>query len=155
MALPVFHAAAAPTVHFSALKGGFVTHVMRRFELEPFLRAVEKHQVTEMIAVPPVALAIIMNPMARDRPYLKSLRRVLGGAAPIDKSVQARFQALLSEDARFTQCWGMTETCCVATMFPYPEHDEGSVGRLVANLEAKYVPFVRKGKKKKATEPAD
>ena len=117
---------------------------MRRFELGEFLRAVEEHKITELAIVPPIALAIIMNPMSRERPYLKSLKSAACGAAPLDKVAQAKFQAMMSEGAPFTQVWGMTETCCVATLFEYPENDDGgSVGRLVANLEAKFVlPFL-------------
>ncbi|PLB44148.1 putative AMP-binding enzyme [Aspergillus steynii IBT 23096] len=139
VATPVFHAAAAPAVHFSTLKGGHTTYLMRRFDLAEFLRAVETHQVTDLALVPPIALAVIMNPMSRQRPYLKSLKSAACGAAPLDKSAQARFRSLMAEGAPFTQVWGMTETSCVATLLTYPEHDEGSVGRLVANLEAKLV----------------
>ncbi|KAI9036447.1 acyl--CoA ligase [Aspergillus affinis] len=141
VAVPIFHAAAVPSVHFSTLKAGQPTYIMRRFELGEFLRTVEKHQITELAIVPPIALAIIMSPMSRERPYLKSLKSAACGAAPLDKSAQARFQALMSEGAPFTQVWGMTETSCVATLVRYPENDDGgSVGRLVANLEAKCVP---------------
>ena len=143
VATPVFHAAAAPSVHFSTLKAGQTTYLMRRFDLAEYLRAIETHQVTDLALVPPIALAIIMNPKARERPFLKSVKSAACGAAPLDKSAQARFRALMAEGAPFTQVWGMTETSCVATSLTYPEHDEGSVGRLVANLEAKFVfPFL-------------
>lgn len=140
MALPIFHAAAVPSVHFSTLKAGQTTYLMRRFDLAQFLRAVETYKATDLAIVPPIALAIIMNPMSHERPYLQSLKSAACGAAPLDKAVQARFRSLMAEGAPFTQVWGMTETSCVATMLDYPEQDDqGSVGRLVANLEAKYV----------------
>jgi len=113
---------------------------MRRFDLPLFLQTVEKYPVTEMAVVPPIAIAIIMHPMSYERGYLRSIRASNLGAAPMDKDAQKRFQRLLGPGANCTQVWGMTETCCIATMFRWDEGDEtGSVGRLVPNMEAKYV----------------
>lgn len=138
MALPVFHAAAAPSTHFGTLKSGHITYVMRRFDLQAFLTTVEKYDITDIAAVPPIVLAILMSPFSRTRPFLKKLKTVSCGAAPLDKDAQERFRTLLADDAPVTQVWGMTETCCIATMFQYPEQDDtGSVGRLLPNVEAK------------------
>lgn len=113
---------------------------MRRFDLEEFLVTMEKYQITDLTMVPPIAIAILMSPISHKRPFLKNVRLAACGAAPLDKDVQARFRALMGNDAPFTQVWGMTETSCVATMFPFPEHDDtGSVGRQIPNLEAKYI----------------
>lgn len=113
---------------------------MRRFDLETYLTTVEKYNVTDLSMVPPIVITILMSPLSQKRPYLRKARMAACGAAPLDKNVQARFRSLMGDNAPFTQVWGMTETSCVATMFPYPEHDDtGSVGRLIPNLEAKYV----------------
>lgn len=113
---------------------------MRRFDLETYLNTVEKYNVTDLAMVPPIVIAILMSPLSQKRPYLRNARTAGCGAAPLDKNVQARFRSLMGDSAPFTQVWGMTETSCVATMFPYPEHDDtGSVGRLIPNLEAKCV----------------
>ena len=140
MPMPLFHAAAAPSSHFGSLKAGHINYVMRRFDLTLFLETMEKYQVTEITVVPPIAIAIIMHPMSYERGYLRSVRASNLGAAPMDKNAQKRFQELLGPGANCTQVWGMTETCCIATMLRWDEEDEtGSVGRLVPNLEAKYV----------------
>ncbi|KAL4935932.1 hypothetical protein BDV06DRAFT_233843 [Aspergillus oleicola] len=138
VATPLFHA--APSTHFGLLKCGHTLYIMRRFELSSFLHTFEKYQVTDLTLVPPIAIAILMNDLTHTRPFLKSARIATCGAAPLDKGVQARIQKLMGEGAPFTQVWGMTETSCIATRFPYPEGDEsGSVGRLVGNVEAKLV----------------
>ena len=135
--IPTFHAAVAPSTHIGALAGGHVCYVMRRFELESFLANFEKFACTEIVLVPPIAIAIIMSPLSK-KYSLKSARAGYIGAAPLDKGPQAKFRALMGDGAPFTQVWGMTELTCVATNFPYPESDTtGSVGRLVPNLEAK------------------
>lgn len=139
LALPMFHAATTPVACVTPLRSGDVTYILRRFELEPFLKYIEKYQVTELAMVPPVCIGIITSPLSK-KYSLKSIRSAACGAAPLDKGPQARLKALLSPDAPFTQVWGMTETSCVATMFYYPEHDvTGSVGRMMPNLDCKLV----------------
>ena len=135
--LPMFHAACVPVSHTTPFRSGHVTYIMRRFELEPFLRNIEQYQITDVLVVPPMALAVIMSPL-RNKYSMKSVKSALCGAAPLEKGPQGRFQALLAPGATITQVWGMTETTCVATLFFPGEHDdEGSVGRPIANLEMK------------------
>ncbi|OOQ89559.1 putative AMP-binding enzyme [Penicillium brasilianum] len=140
IAVPVFHASAAPVTHISTLKAGTAAYVMRRFDLEEYLNTVEKYDITDLAMVPPIVIAILMSPVSQKRPFLRKVRLAACGAAPLDKDVQARFRSLMGDDGPFNQVWGMTETSCVATMFRYPEHDDtGSVGRLIPNLEAKLI----------------
>lgn len=114
--------------------------MMRRFDLESFLVTIEKYNVTDLTLVPPIVIAILMSPLSRKQPFLRNVRAAACGAAPLDKDLQAQLRSMIQDGAPFTQVWGMTETSCVATMFAYPEHDDtGSVGRLIPNLEAKYV----------------
>ena len=110
---------------------------MRRFDLESYLFNIEKFGITEIFVVPPLIMSIIMSPLGK-KYSLHTIRQAMCGAAPLDKSPQARFKALLAPDVRVTQVWGMTETTCMATMFRPPEDDTtASVGRLVPNMEAK------------------
>lgn len=140
MALPMFHAAAAPSTHWSPLKGGHAVHVMRRFDLMGFVTNVEKYQITDLAIVPPIAVALVMSPEVKARPYLKSVRVASCGAAPLSKEIQEKLRVMLAKDAPCTQVWGMTETCCIATRFgAYEQDDTGSVGRLIPNVEAKWV----------------
>ena len=140
MALPMFHAAAAPSTHWSPLKGGHALYVMRRFDLMGFVQNVEKFQITDLQVVPPIAVALVMTPQVQAHPYLKSVRIALCGAAPLSKDLQEKLRVMLAKDAPCTQVWGMTETCCIATKFgAYEQDDTGSVGRLLPNIEAKCV----------------
>ncbi|KAJ5526555.1 hypothetical protein N7513_010714 [Penicillium frequentans] len=123
IALPVFHASAAPVTHISTLKAGQEAYMMRRFNLEEFLSNVEKYNITDLAMVPPIVIAVLMSPISKKRPFLKKVRGAACGAAPLDKELQARFRSMMADGSPFTQVWGMTETSCVATMFPYPEHD--------------------------------
>jgi acyl-CoA synthetase (AMP-forming)/AMP-acid ligase II len=85
-----------------------------------------------------VAIVTSPIPVATKVKYLRFVKAALAGAAPLDKAMQARFQALLPASSPFTQIWAMTETSCFASIFYYPEDDDtGSVGRFVPNLDVK------------------
>ena len=103
----MFHAATAPYAFVTVLKRGHQTWVLRRFDLELLLKTYEKNQITELFVVPPIVIAIIMSPLSK-KYSLKSVRAGICGAAPLEKGLQARLQALLG-DAKFAQVWGMTE----------------------------------------------
>lgn len=140
--LPMFHMACAPLVHTSILKAGRVAYILRRFELKQYLSTVEKYKITELMLVPPLAVLLVMSPMTKQY-SLRSVRVVQIGAAPLSKDIQVRLKEVLNPDRKpiVNQVWGMTESTCIATKFFGAEDDDtGSVGRLVPNLEAKYVP---------------
>ncbi|KAF2187692.1 4-coumarate-CoA ligase-like protein [Zopfia rhizophila CBS 207.26] len=136
---PMFHVSNVPRAHTSPLRGGYSTYIMRRFELEPWLRNIERYQITEINMVPPMVIQALNSPLTK-KYSLKSVRYAWVGAAPLAAEPQARFKALLRPDTPFNQVWGMSETSCIATMIPWPEHDPtGSVGRFLPNLDAKLV----------------
>jgi 4-coumarate--CoA ligase len=138
--LPMFHVATVPAIHASPFRAGHKIWIMRRFELEPFLAGIEKHQVTNLGMVPPLVIAIIMSPLSK-KYSLKTVRTAGIGAAPLDAGSQRRLRELLAPGATCTQVWGMTETTSAITLFYYPEADDtGSVGRLMPNTDIKYVP---------------
>lgn len=138
--LPMFHVATVPAVHVSPFRSGYKCWIMRRFELEDFLAAVERHQITDLGMVPPLVIAIIMSPLSK-KYSLKSIRRVGAGAAPLDAASQKKFQSLCAPGATFTQVWGMTETTSAISLFYWPDEDDtGSVGnRFIPNTDVKCV----------------
>lgn len=158
MCTPMFHVSNVPRAHTSPLRSGLVTYVMRRFELESWLRNVQQYRITEAMMVnlpseflifhlsltkpfqvPLMVIQIIKSPLTK-KYSLKSIRNAWAGAAPLAPEPQRTFKALLSPSAPFNQVWGMSETSCIATMIHYPEYDPtGSVGRFLPNLDAKLV----------------
>jgi 4-coumarate--CoA ligase len=136
---PMFHVSNVPRAHTSPLRGGMKTYVMRRFELESWMRNIERFQITEANMVPPMVIQVINSPLNK-KYSLASIRNSWVGAAPLAAEPQARYKALLGPDTPFNQVWGMSETSCIATMVHYPEHDPtGSVGRFLPNHDAKLV----------------
>jgi 4-coumarate--CoA ligase len=135
----MFHVSNVPRAHTSPLRGGMKTYVMRRFELESWLRNIQRFQITEANMVPPMVIQVINSPLTK-KYSLSSIRNSWVGAAPLAAEPQARYKALLRPDTPFNQVWGMSETSCIATMVHYPEHDPtGSVGRFLPNHDAKLV----------------
>ena len=160
----MFHVSQVARAHTSALKGGYMTVIMRRFDLEPWLANIEKFQITEVqlvwyfnlvvnhgcdisselcadsfTKVPAMVISILQSGLL-EKYSLKSLCYALTGSAPLDKSIQHRFKAYMPADAPFNQGWGMTETSCVGMYFYPPEQDfTGAVGRPMPNCDVKLV----------------
>jgi 4-coumarate--CoA ligase len=63
LVFPFFHMASTPTTMIAPFREGATSYVMRRFELEPFLKHVGTYGITEILIVPPMAIAIIMSPL--------------------------------------------------------------------------------------------
>lgn len=139
LALPMFHAATAPSAFCSFIRAGARAYVLPRFEPERWFWAHEEYQITDLLVVPPIAILAINSPLNK-KYSLRSVKVATCGAAPLDKAPQARLQKLIGETVPFTQVWGMTETSCIATRFPWPEKDTtGSVGRPMPGLDLKLV----------------
>lgn len=112
LCLPMFHAAAFPVAHTTTLKAGHISYVMRRFDLEGFLRNIEKYQITDIGMVPPMVEAATLSPLSKQY-NLQSVRSALCGAAPLGKTSQLQFGKLLNCDVPFTQGWGRSSTPCL------------------------------------------
>ncbi|KAF2122256.1 hypothetical protein BDV96DRAFT_594164 [Lophiotrema nucula] len=139
VALPIFHAATTPSCVIAPFKGGEKRYICKRFELESFLKYMEKYKVPELVLVPPLAIAILMSPLTK-KYSLEHIQWAACGAAPLDKDVQARFKILLPPGTPFTQGYGMTEASCLISTVAPPEHDDsGSVGRMINNLDVKVI----------------
>ncbi|GME33353.1 AMP-binding enzyme [Neofusicoccum parvum] len=142
VAIPLFHAGAAPRTHFSPLRSGTQTYIMRRFDAAAFLANVERHRITVLVGVPAMMRALLDQ---RPSPHaLRSVRAASSGAAPLHRDVRARVKALLGPAVPYTQAWGMTETACRATGFAWPDEDADdaddaacSVGYAVPGLDLK------------------
>ncbi len=126
-----------PFALVAPLRAGQVTYVLKRFEIEALLRSIHRYQITDIVFVPPVVVAILKSSLAQRFP-LKSLKNAMSGAGPLDRQNQSALQQLLAPDAALNQVWGMTETTCVASKFYYPEQDDtGSVGYMMPNIDVK------------------
>jgi acyl-CoA synthetase (AMP-forming)/AMP-acid ligase II len=135
----MYHCMGLICVVAHALCQGATVVTMARFELEPFLQAMQDHRVTASIVAPPVALALARHPIV-DRFDLSALRWLGCGAAPLDaRSEQACAERL---GCRFGQGYGMSEATSAIAVLTVDDPDMspvGTVGPLLPGMQARVV----------------
>jgi acyl-CoA synthetase (AMP-forming)/AMP-acid ligase II len=110
---------------------------MQRFEIEQFLRTLQKYQVTFAPLVPPIVLALAKHP-AVDNYQLTSLRTIFSGAAPLRENVATAASQRLG--CRVLQGYGLTETSPVTHgCRDAREGKAASIGPPVPNTEIRVV----------------
>ena len=110
---------------------------MPRFSNTQFINIVERFNITEVLLVPPMIVKFVTSPGPKN--FLKHIRFVWCGGAPLDAAVVKKMYRLLAPDACIAQVYGMTEAGWISTS-KWPERDDsGSVGKLLPNVEAKCV----------------
>lgn len=112
--------------------------MMSKFNLEGFCSVIQSHRVTVAYVAPPVILALANSPVVQ-RYDLSSLRMIMSGAAPLSSDLIKRLYGKLNIPVR--QGYGLTETSPAAFSQTWAEWDEaiGSAGKLVPNMQAKYM----------------
>ncbi|KDO60229.1 hypothetical protein CISIN_1g026609mg [Citrus sinensis] len=84
--LPLFHVFGLAVITCGQLQKGSCIILMAKFDLEMFLRAIEKHRVTHIWVVPPLILALAKHGLVK-KFDLSSLKLVGSGAAPLGKEL--------------------------------------------------------------------
>ncbi len=136
--LPLFHIYGLVVVMNMGLYKGATIVTMPRFELEPFLQALQDYEVTLVHIVPPIVVALTKHPVVANY-KLPKLKTIFSGAAPLDESLTRACIERLGCDIR--QGYGMTETSPVTHSSP-PERNKvkyGSVGVPAPNTECKII----------------
>ncbi|PSR80534.1 4-coumarate-CoA ligase [Coniella lustricola] len=103
--------------HLSTYRGDTVV-VLPKFQLESYLRTIEKFTIHTLYLVPPIIIAMINNLKTLSRFNLRSINRLWIGAAPLAPEVTS---VLLSRypSWNITLGYGMTETCvCITSQTP-------------------------------------
>lgn len=136
ISLPLFHSFGASFVQISAFHYNEPTYIMRRFSAEGFIQALKRFKITETAVVPAMLASIIRQRIPPD--MLRSLRRIWCAGSPLSPRLSKAMYELLHEDAVISQIWGMTEFGRI-TSSEWHEEDDGSVGKLLPNTEARHV----------------
>jgi 4-coumarate--CoA ligase len=136
--LPMYHAMAQTIFIMSGPSRGIQVYIMPKFDFLQMLENLQKFKITELIAVPPIIIALAKSPVVNNFD-LSHIHSVLSGAAPlgreISKELEDRWKA---GDVNLKQGWGMTEaTCTVLSWDPRKWSNSAAVGELVPNCEAK------------------
>ncbi|PSR95216.1 4-coumarate--CoA ligase-like [Actinidia chinensis var. chinensis] len=137
--LPMFHVFGLAVIMYSQLQRGNAVVSLGKFDLEMFLRAVEKYRVTHLWVVPPIILALAKQSAVK-KYDLSSLRQIGSGAAPLGKDLMAECAKNFPQ-AVVMQGYGMTETCGIVSV-ENPRvglRHSGSAGMLVPGVECQIV----------------
>ncbi|XP_026663425.2 putative 4-coumarate--CoA ligase-like 8 [Phoenix dactylifera] len=143
--LPLFHMYGFSVFVCGAVAAGATVVVFRRFAVEELLKAVEKHRVTRLPAVPPMVVQLAKSSGVAKGYGLGSLKEVVCSGAPLARKHMERF-ADGYPAIKLAQCYGLTETSGPITVCDGLEDRlQISIGRLIPTMEAKIVD-VRTGK---------
>jgi len=136
--LPFFHIYGIVAFLNLSLHQGATVVTMPRFDLEQYLQLVQKHGVTILHVVPPIALALAKHPIV-DKFDLSKVRGAFSAAAPLGDAVAGALHARLG--FRVSQAYGMTEVSGASHLGPTTEDKikPASGGRLMPNMECKIV----------------
>lgn len=112
--------------------------VMSKFDIERWCAHVQNYRITFSYVVPPVVLLLSKHPVV-DKYDLSSLRLLNSGAAPVTRELLEATYARIKTGVK--QGYGLSETSPTTHTQPWSDWDKtiGSVGKMVANMEAKYM----------------
>lgn len=118
-AAPMFHVANGGAMFTSLISGG-TNVIVRMFNPELVMRAIEREKVAATLIVPTMIQMLVDHP-AFHTADLSSLKQLMYGASPINEALLKRAMAGLP-GAEFHQLYGMTELSPLATHLPWSQH---------------------------------
>lgn len=123
---------------------GYQLVVMQKFDIEKWCSHVQNYRITFSYVVPPVILLLGKHPVV-DKYDLSSLRMMNSGAAPLTEDLVEAVYARIKTGIK--QGYGLSETSPTTHTQPWSEwrSSVGSVGKLLPNLEAKYMTMPEDG----------
>jgi fatty-acyl-CoA synthase len=107
-----------------ALTAGATSVVMREFDPDGVLNAIETHRISKIFMVPAAMQIVVRRPRARQIDW-SCVKYMLYGASPIPLDLLKECMAVFG--CQFVQLYGMTETCgTVVVLDPEDHNPEGS-----------------------------
>ncbi|CEJ59252.1 Putative Acyl-CoA synthetase [Penicillium brasilianum] len=142
--LPFYHIYGLTCLLTQALYKGYHLIVMAKFDIEKWCAHVQNYRVTFSYIVPPVVLLLGKHPVV-DKYDLSSLRMMNSGAAPLTQELVENVYARIKVGIK--QGYGLSETSPTTHSQRWEDWRDyiGSVGRLMPNMEAKYMTMPEDG----------
>ncbi|MCH2203548.1 MAG: long-chain-fatty-acid--CoA ligase [Fuerstiella sp.] len=126
MVLPMSHVYGMMLMNIGVVLGG-QTVLMRQFDPEKILQAIEEFRIERCSLVPAMQVALIHHP-TRKHYDVSSLKTVTAGSAPLSEEVRTTFSKLYN--CRVVDGYGQSEATCVVSGYGDAEEPvPGSVGR--------------------------
>ncbi|KAF7159235.1 hypothetical protein CNMCM5623_004507 [Aspergillus felis] len=142
--LPFYHIYGLTCLIHQTIYQGYELYVMPKFDIEKWCAHVQNYRITFSYVVPPVVLLLGKHPIV-DKYDLSSLRMMNSGAAPLTQELVETVYARIKTGIK--QGYGLSETSPTTHTQPWGEWRTtiGSVGKLLPNMEAKYMTMPEDG----------
>ena len=139
-ALPLYNTFGLNQCINATMVTGCTLVLLPRFEVPAVLDAIERNRATFFPAVPTMLQKILSDPATEGRD-LRSIARILVGAAPVPSALLTRIRAAMGRDVVVMEGYGLTEATAIATILHVETGADGqllkprSVGRPLAGIE--------------------
>jgi acyl-CoA synthetase (AMP-forming)/AMP-acid ligase II len=117
VSVPLFHVTGCNSQLLTSCEGGGATVIMRSFDVQAFLRAINDERIDSLTSVPAIHWLAISQPNFPEIDT-KNVRWVMYGGAPIAPDLVGRLIEAYP-NARVGNGFGLTETSSVATFLPH------------------------------------
>ena len=117
VSVPLFHVTGCNSQLLTSCEGGGTTVIMRNFDIQAFLRAINEERIDSLTSVPAIHWLAISQPNFREIDT-RNVRWVMYGGAPIAPDLVGRLIKAYPS-ARVGNGFGLTETSSVATFLPH------------------------------------
>lgn len=138
--LPVFHITGLVHALHLPISINAEVYMLPAFTMKDLLDTVVKHQLRELLLVPPILIRLVRDPLV-DKYDLSCLRRFSTGAAPLSEEILHLLKKKFPQ-TEFKQAYGMTESCSCITAHPPEKYDYRyghTVGTICASTEIKVI----------------
>lgn len=133
--IPMFHITGMTVMMLSPLTRGSTIYPMLRWDPEEALRLIERHRMTDMLAVPTIYIDLLHHPKLKEHD-LSSLQLCSSGGARMPVPVMEQFETRWG--IPIYEGYGLTETSPVThTNLAAPERLPGSIGWPIKETECK------------------
>ena len=138
---PLYHVAGLNCMLNSCMDAGATLVLMKRFDLELYLRLNERHAATFLGGPPPVIVLLTKSAACAGFQF-GGLKRAICGAAPLGAESHEAFEQRTG--VLLGQAWGMSEATAVISATPNDpaKRKLGSCGYLLPSVEAQVVDSV-------------
>lgn len=139
-ALPLYNTFGLNQCINATVVTGCTLVLLPRFEVAAVLDAVEACRPTFLPGVPAMLQKLLSDPATSGRD-LRSIRRILVGAAPVPSPLLERIRAAMGRDVVVMQGYGLTEATAIVTILHVETDAEGrllrprSVGQTLPGIE--------------------
>ena len=125
-ALPLYNTFGLNQCINATLLTGCTLVLLPRFEVLAVLDAIEAYRVTFLPGVPTMLQKLLSDPATAGR-NLRSVQRIMVGAAPVPSTLLMRIRAAMGQDVIVMEGYGLTEATAIVTVLRVEADADGAL----------------------------